>query len=48
MEVLSYDLCDKNEKLPTIGDFFSEEQIKNREDLKKLLKSSKEYNIIVI
>lgn len=45
---ISYDLCDKNEKLPTIGDFFSEEQIKNREDLKKLLKSSKEYNIIVI
>lgn len=45
---ISYGFCDKNERLPTIGDFFSEEQIKNRKDLKKSLKSSKEYNIIVI
>ena len=45
---ISYGFCDKNERLPTIGDFFSEEQIKNRKDLKKSLKSSKEYNIIII
>ena len=44
---ISYGFCDDDERVPSIGDFFSKENREKRKELIQLLKKSKRYKIVI-